>query len=89
MLNELNILSIDAWNSPEGWDWNAWYEIATIPPDCLNYSPRKLLKTLRDMGILSPQSVGKMAIIDDEYNLVIIDRRNKEPLIAIEYGNAI
>lgn len=85
----LKILSIDAWadNEPKCWSWNQWYNAGEISEEALNWSPRKLLKYFRDAGMLKATSAGKCAIEDDQYNIVIVDRANRRPLYAIEYGS--
>ncbi|WP_174834707.1 hypothetical protein [Staphylococcus aureus] len=85
----LKILSIDAWadNEPKCWSWNQWYNAGEISEEALNWSPRKLLKHFREIGLLNPASAGKCAIEDDQYNIVIVDRANRRPLYAIEYGS--
>lgn len=85
----LKILSIDAWadSEPKSWNWNQWYNAGEISEEALNWSPRKLLKYFRDAGLLNATSAGKCAIEDDQYNIVIVDRANRRPLYAIEYGS--
>ncbi len=83
---ECPVLSIDAWNGPEGWTWNAWYRIASVPLYVCALKPRALLAYLRDAGILGAQSGGRCAIEDDGYNVVILDRSNRMPVFALAYG---
>lgn len=84
------VLSIDAWRGIEGgWDWNNWHGVGLAPVETLNYSPRRLLAWFRQEGYLSAQSAGRVAVHDDGYNLVILDRRNGCPLYAIEYGRGV
>jgi len=84
----MKILSIDAWREPEGgWTWNNWYHVGDYPYP-LNSGTRQLLKMLRYDGYLSENSKGRVTVDDDGYNIVIIDRGTREPLFAIEYGNA-
>jgi hypothetical protein len=80
------ILSIDAWREREGYTWNAWYDAGDIDADAIHWNARKLLKYFRDNGFLTEQSAGKCAIVDDQYNIVIIERSTRRPLFAIEYG---
>jgi hypothetical protein len=88
--NTLKVLSIDAWRGFEGgWDWNNWYAVGDAPTNALNYSKRKLLNWMRSEGYLSAQSAGKVSVEDDGYNLTIVERGNRRPLFAIEYGNKI
>jgi phage antirepressor YoqD-like protein len=81
------VLSIDAWGSPEGWQWNQWYTVGEIPKECLAWKPRKLFKWLRENGFLGDKSAGKISWEDDQYNIVIKEKSNDRPLFAIEYGS--
>jgi hypothetical protein len=84
------ILSIDAWKGCEGgWDWNNWHAVGRAPVETLSFSKRRLLSWMRSQGFLSPLSAGRVAVDDDGYNIVIVDRSNAQPLFAIEYGSAI
>ncbi len=86
----LNILSIDAWRyGDEGWNWNAWYKVGSIDRATLATldTNRKLLRYMREHGFLSSGSAGRVAVDDDQYNVVIVDKGTREPLFAIEYGS--
>lgn len=85
---ELKILSIDAWNSPEGWTWNQWYKIGTIEKSDFEElkTNRQKIKWFRDNGFISESSKGKVSIEDDQYNIVLLEKSNRRPLYAIEYG---
>lgn len=80
------VLSIDAWREPEGWTWNTWYDAGTIELETLD-STRKVLSAMRDAGYLSDDSKGRVCLDNDQYNIVVCDRSNGEPLFAIEYGS--
>ena len=81
------ILSIDAWgNSEGGWDWNQWYHVGEFPTKLLDKSNRVLLRWLRENDFLGKASIGKCAIEDDGFNIVVLQRSNNMPLYAIEYG---
>jgi hypothetical protein len=85
----IDILSIDAWGDPDGcWTWNQWFKVGEISKEEFEKlsTTRSVLKWFRENGYLTERSVGKVGVDDDQYNLVIIDRRNKRPLFAIEYG---
>jgi len=84
----MKILSIDAWKTEGGWTWNNWYAHGVITKADFEKldSNRKVLSWLREEGYLSEYSKGRVAIEDDQYNLVIVDKNTKEPLYAIEYG---
>lgn len=89
-LHSLRVLSIDAWRGCEGgWDWNDWHGVGYAPVEALKYTPRRLLAWMRSEGYITTQSAGRVAVQDDGYNLVIIDRRNGCPLYAIEYGRGV
>lgn len=86
----MKILSIDAWANEEGWDWNAWYTVGEISKEefeKLNTN-RKILKWFRDNEFLGNKSQGLCGVEDDQYNIVITERKNRDrPLYAIEYGS--
>lgn len=84
----MRILSIDAWRDPDGWQWNNWHSVGEFPntlADTLD-KPRALFSWLRENGYLSAESRGRVALDDDQYNVVIIDKDTREPLFALEYG---
>ena len=60
------VLSIEAWNSPEGWTHNQTFDtrndIALPLGDDGYPSPRVVLKELRRIGALSPSSAGKCRV---------------------------
>jgi hypothetical protein len=85
----LQILSIDAWRYDGGWTWNNWFKAGTISGEDferIEGSARKTLRWMRENGYLKASSAGMCSVEDDQYNLVICDRSNGEPLFAIEYG---
>ena len=82
----MKILSIDGWNTAEGWEWNQWYEVGEI-------SKAEFERLDTDEKILD-WFFGKeyiyhkedCVVYDDEYNIVIESADTGEPLYAIEYG---
>lgn len=87
-MDNTRILSIDAWREAGGgWTWNQWYSLGTMPREAALSSTRKLLRYLRNEGLLSRYSCGRVAVEDDGYNLVVVARKTREPLIAVEYGS--
>ena len=87
---EFRILSIDAWRGMEnGWDWNNWHLVGTAPTDTVNLTARRLFAWMRREGYLSQTSAGRVAMEDDGYNVVIVDRSDRRPLLAIEYGSHV
>jgi len=86
----MRILSIDALRDQGGWSWNQWYTVGTITPEELATlkTNRQILKYMRTNGFLSTHhSAGRVAVEDDQYNLVIMAKGSRRPLFAIEYGN--
>jgi hypothetical protein len=83
------VLSIDAWRDGDGWTWNAWYKRGTITKREFRklLTNRQLCRFMREHGYLSAESAGRVAVVDDGYNVEFQDRGNGEPLFAIEYGN--
>jgi len=86
----VSVLSIDAWadSEPRTWNWNAWYSVGKAPASLASRSPREVLRFMRDAGYLSKESRGRVAVEDDQYNLVIVDKNTRMPLFAIAYGEA-
>lgn len=83
----VRVLSIDAWrNMAGGWSWNDWHAVGEVPLSVCDYKPRKLLRYMRDAGFLRADSAGKGAIEDDGHNIVIMERGNRKPVFALEYG---
>ena len=89
-MSTYRLLSIDAWRDiNNGWTWNNWHAIGSVPMDLIDKSPRQVFAYLRAQGFLSPQSAGRVAMHDDQYNIVITERGTGQPLFAIEYGAAL
>lgn len=84
----VSILSIDAWRYDHGWTWNLWYKLGEVGVGICDLNPRDLLAWLRREGYLGPGSIGTVAVEDDQYNVVIVDRVNRMPILAIAYGEA-
>lgn len=85
----VDILSIDAWSDGEGgWTWNQWFKVGKISRSQLAAlkTNAQLMKYMRDEGYLKDASKGRVTIDDDQHNYVIVDKRSREPLFAIAYG---
>lgn len=80
------ILSIDAWRDGHGWMWNSWHKIGECGPAVCALNARAVLAFLRCEGYLTDESKGRVEIDDDGYNLVVCDRNDHRPLIALAYG---
>lgn len=83
---QCSLLSIDAWRDADGWQWNNWHKVARVPVSLAGMKPRALLSWLRSFGYLGSRSQGRIAVEDDGYNVVILARGTREPLLAIAYG---
>lgn len=88
----LKILSIDAWAGDEAksWEWNNWFNVGEI-----SLSDFEALKTdkdiatwFKDNGYTTSNDMRKIIIEDDQYNIVICEKKSRQPLFAIEYGSA-
>lgn len=81
------ILSIDAWRDCDGgWTWNNWWKCGEAPLAWCDLKPRALFRTLRDAGIITRASRGRVAVEDDGYNVIVMARGTREPVIALAYG---
>lgn len=93
---QLNVLSIDAWRTADGWTWNNWHKVGSVDADTINaFAPdgalnvRKFLNWARTEGYLSKNSCGKVTCEDDQYNYVILTKGTREPLYAVPYGDIV
>ena len=85
----MRVLSIDAWgNKEEGYHWNQWFTVGEIPKEAF-----ETLKTDKDYaiwffdnGFTSSADMRRILIDDDQYNIVLCDKKTGQPLFAIEYG---
>lgn len=82
--HDLPVLSIDAWRYDEGWTWNDMHKIGTLDASAADLSTRRLLRLLRNKGILGLQSTGKVYVDRDEDYITVCARSNGEPLYAID-----
>lgn len=82
------IVSIDAWREPfGGWTWNQSFDTGQrleIEPD--RATPRRVCRALREMGLLSDHSRGRVRVDDVNGMAEIIEIQNKatgEPVFAL------
>ncbi len=83
----VRVLNIDAIRCESGWTWNNWHFMQHAPRDLIQLKPRALLRRLRELNIIS--APGRLAVEDDGYNITIIARGTRKPLVALEYGALI
>jgi hypothetical protein len=79
------VLSIDAWgNQDDGYYWNQWFNVGTIDVNHRGEN-RDTIRAMIDAGYLNAAALESADVEDDDYNLVIVDKKTGEPLFAIEY----
>lgn len=84
-LQTFPVLSIDAWGNPDdGYTWNQWFNVGTVDID-INAENGDTIRAMIDAGYLNAAALESTDVEDDDYNLVIIDKKTGEPLLAIEY----
>lgn len=81
---EINVLSIDAWADGDGWQWNQWFKAGKVPLYLCDLPEDELLAEMVERGFIT-QAEGA-DVEDDQYNLVIVDKKTREPIFALEYG---
>lgn len=85
----MKILSIDAWgNRKDGYEWNAWYivgEIDKVVFETLD-TDKKIAVWMHENGYTTTADMRKILIEDDQYNVVLCDKKTRQPIFAIEYG---
>lgn len=88
-IKNLRVLSIDAWKEESAWTWNNWFYVGSIEFEEFKTldTNRKFIKWFRESGYITENSKGMVAIDDDQYNIVLVNKNTQEPLFAIEYGN--
>ena len=85
----MRVLSIDAWgDKSDGYQWNNWVSAGEISKDDF-----EKLKTDKDFavwfyenGLTNTADMRKIIIDDDQYNIIICEKKTRRPLFAIEYG---
>ena len=89
-MKRFKALSIDAWgNKKDGYEWNNWFTIGCINENTLKLfdtNKKKFLDELAKLGIINRSDLRITEFDDDQYNIILIDRKSKKPIIAIEYG---
>ena len=89
-MKNFKVLSIDAWgNKKDGYEWNNWFTIGCINETKLNLfdkNKKEFLNELLKIGLINRSDLRITEFEDDQYNIILIDRKSKRPIIAIEYG---
>jgi hypothetical protein len=85
----MRILSIDAWgNKVEGYEWNQWYEVGTINKEVFETlkTDKAIAVWMHENGFTTNADMRKIIIEDDQYNIVLCEKKTGMPVFAIEYG---
>ena len=85
----MKVLSIDAWAESEGgWNWNQWYHVGDISKE--EFEALKTDKAIavwfHENGYTATADMRRITIDDDQYNVVVCEKKGGMPLFAIEYG---
>jgi hypothetical protein len=85
----MRVLSIDAWGNNEGgYEWNSWCCVGNISVE--DFDGLTTDKYVADWfyrnGFTTTSDLRKVSIEDDQYNIVILERKTQRPLYAIEYN---
>ena len=78
-------------NEGKHWTWNNWFNISTYyESEYGNLTEESAKKCFADkLSGTVKQLEEKFEIEDDGYNLVLIDKTNKMPIYAVEYGDEL
>jgi len=66
------------------WSWNNWYTIGEFTGELTEASALKYFQE----NHLHPNYFDQYEIDDDQHNLVLVHKKTRKPVLAIEYGNA-
>ena len=85
----MKVLSIDAWGNKEnGYEWNQWYNVGDIAKEEFEKldTDKKIATWFFENGYTTNADMRSITIEDDQYNIVICEKKSGMPLFAIEYG---
>jgi hypothetical protein len=88
-MSTVSVLSIDAWGSEEGWNWNNWFKVGSVDLENLPESDSGLLAWFVSEGYVNEKALTECEIDDDQYNYVLTVKETHEPLFAIAYGEVL
>lgn len=85
---QINVLSIDAWaDGEDGWNWNLWTPVGKVDVGMCDMPEADILAFMVAEGYLKPSALTNCYVEDDQYNMVICDKENHQPLYALPYGD--
>lgn len=85
-----NVISLDAWANPEGWDINNWNYCGEIEfnqeDDKQEFNELEIFNALMDNEYLNPLATMDKIAIEDwfENSIIILNKDNAEPLYQLE-----
>lgn len=86
----MKILSIDAWgNKKDGYNWNNWFTVGNITKEEFESlkTDKQIATWFCENGFTTSSDMRSIIIEDDQYNVVICEKKTMCPLFAIEYGS--
>lgn len=85
----MKILSIDAWgNKTDGYERNNWYHVGDIDKETFLAlkTDKAIAAWFATEGYTTSADMRRVLIEDDQYNVILCERKTQRPLFAIEYG---
>jgi len=83
-MKKYRVLSIDAWADGDSWSWNNWFHVSNYNES--TYGPLTDQSAKQFFRDFAGADFRQCELDDDQYNLVLVKKKNKMPLLAIEYG---
>ena len=88
-MRKYKVLSIDAWAEGESWTWNNWFHVDDYDEKIDGeLSDDNALKFLL-CNFIKEKYWTDYEIEDDQYNIVLINKESRKPIVAIEYGSQL
>ena len=85
----MTILSIDAWgNKKDGYEWNNWHSIGEIEKTDFEAlkTDKQIAQWFFEAGYTTSSDLRQITIEDDQYNVLLLEKKTQRPLFAIEHG---
>ena len=89
-MKQFKVLSIDAWSGSEenSWEWNNWFTLTETYNE-KEYGPltEKSAMEFFKNEFITKGHEDEFEAEDDQYNLLLVKKGNRKPILAIEYGS--
>ena len=80
----VSVLSIDAWaDGEDGWNWNMWTKVGSVDVTMCDKPEAEILAFMVAEGYCKEAALTGCYVEDDQYNMVICDKENHQPLYAL------